>query len=169
MQQRKLGACTLIAKNNRYEIHLSSGASFPIKKSEYQILCKLLESHPSIVSHTILKTSGWGGRSIVGENSLPVAISNLRKILALEKIKIDNEPGVGYKLIIETQNKNKPSWFEGIKNTITFMNITKIVAIIFSVIFWIEIYELWVFAYCDLNDANLLLCKLNHETFIIKL
>ncbi|ASI92614.1 winged helix-turn-helix domain-containing protein [Vibrio mediterranei] len=166
MNTRNLGNCVVKADNNKYYIEFPDGTTYHIKKAEYNILIALLDSHPSLVTTESLKLHGWGARNYTGDNSLPVAISNLRKLLSILKIEIINEPRKGYKIFIPKETLTYQDNNHIVK--ISVKNIIKILCIMFSFLLWLEIYELWVSAACVSNEVSQLACELNDEIFIIK-
>ncbi|MFM2607262.1 helix-turn-helix domain-containing protein [Vibrio chagasii] len=76
-----------------------SGNRFTISNAESHILQKLIE-HKEVVSKDELLAVGWDNPEAIGENSLPVAVSNLRKVLKNEGLDITNLPRRGYKIDI---------------------------------------------------------------------
>ncbi|PMK03982.1 winged helix-turn-helix domain-containing protein [Vibrio sp. 10N.261.55.A7] len=85
---------------------LKQKVMFRITKPESKILIKLLRSEGNIVSNDDLLKAGWKD-GIRGSNSLPVAISNLRRPLNFFDIEIINIPKYGYQLNIgKSNNKN---------------------------------------------------------------
>ncbi|WP_408741550.1 winged helix-turn-helix domain-containing protein [Vibrio mediterranei] len=75
----------------------SSGNCFTISTAESHILQKLSEDS-GVVSKEDLIAVGWSNPEAIGENSLPVAVSNLRKVLRNEGVDIINLPRQGYKI-----------------------------------------------------------------------
>jgi len=90
--------CVLEKGDSGAEIFLEEGKSFSITVPESYILKKLLKEQGSVVDKKGLICEAWGNPDIIGPNSLPVAITNLRKILDLVDIKIINVPRIGYRI-----------------------------------------------------------------------
>lgn len=106
MEEKKqaLGNCTLVELSGKYSIIIQGGKSLPITAPEGEIVKKLYENSNEVVSKEELIIAGWGNPDTIGSNSLPVAITNLRKILELEGIKIVNIPRKGYLIKIPGKN-----------------------------------------------------------------
>jgi DNA-binding winged helix-turn-helix (wHTH) protein len=90
--------CVLKRNDVGAEIILDNDKSFSITMPESSVLRKLLEANGEVVNKNELISEGWGRPDIIGPNSLPVAITNLRKILDLSGVKIINVPRKGYRL-----------------------------------------------------------------------
>lgn len=95
-----LGNCLLQRDESGAELILSNQKSFSITLPESSILETLIKNAQLISSKEDLIIAAWGNPEIIGPNSLPVAITNLRKVLELDSIKIINIPRKGYKLHI---------------------------------------------------------------------
>lgn len=95
-----IGGVLLQRNEQRAELILSNNKSFSITLPESAILESLISSYPSISTKESLISSAWGSPDTIGPNSLPVAITNLRKVLKLDNINIVNTPRVGYKIDI---------------------------------------------------------------------
>lgn len=91
-----IGACSLVELGGKFSIIIQGGKSLPITSPEGEIIKKLHEHVNNVVSKEELIVAGWGNPETIGSNSLPVAITNLRKVLELEDIKIINIPRKGY-------------------------------------------------------------------------
>ncbi|MCK6263945.1 winged helix-turn-helix domain-containing protein [Vibrio sp. ZSDE26] len=98
--QYRLGKCILVKDDSTSEIRLQNGKSFSLTQPESAILRCLYEHNGNIVSKHDLIIAGWGRPDIIGSNSLPVAMTNIRKILKLAEVEITNVPRIGYKLEI---------------------------------------------------------------------
>lgn len=76
------------------------GQEYTVSLPEALILKELINNNNELVSRKRLIETAWGSCDFIGGNSLPVAISNLRKVLKIKNISIINEPKVGYRLEI---------------------------------------------------------------------
>ncbi len=95
-----IGNCLLQRNESGAELILSNKKSFSITAPESCILETLIKNDKLISTKEELVIAAWGSPDIIGSNSLPVAITNLRKVLKLDNIKIVNIPRKGYKLNI---------------------------------------------------------------------
>ncbi|CAK2482675.1 MULTISPECIES: winged helix-turn-helix domain-containing protein [Vibrio] len=95
-----IGNCVLQRDESGAQLILSNQKSFSITLPESCILETLIQKEESISTKEELVIAAWGNPDIIGPNSLPVAITNLRKVLELDSIKIVNVPRKGYKLHI---------------------------------------------------------------------
>jgi DNA-binding winged helix-turn-helix (wHTH) protein len=95
-----LGNCVLQRDESGAQLILSNQKSFSITLPESCILETLIQKEQSISTKEELIIAAWGNPDIIGPNSLPVAITNLRKVLELDSIKIVNIPRKGYKIHI---------------------------------------------------------------------
>lgn len=105
-----IGNCTLLRTESGAELMLGNGKSFSITLPESSILHKLMQHQGEVVVKDDLILEAWGSAEIIGPNSLPVAITNLRKVLEIDNIKILNVPKKGYRISIpkpETMEKEK--------------------------------------------------------------
>lgn len=93
--------CVLERKASGAEVFLDESKSFSITLPESLILKKLLEESGGVVEKNALICEAWGNPEVIGQNSLPVAITNLRKILDLADIKIINVPRIGYRIELQ--------------------------------------------------------------------
>lgn len=76
-------------------------------QAELNVLLFLTSKIGEIISKDELIAKGWQGRN-TGNNSLNVAIFNIRKSLSLdEDIQLENIPRIGYKLNIKINTNNK--------------------------------------------------------------
>lgn len=98
--------CVLEKGDSGAEVYLDDSKSFSITIPESFILKKLVEELGGVVEKKVLICEAWGNPEIIGPNSLPVAITNLRKILDLADIKIINVPRVGYRLYLPELEMN---------------------------------------------------------------
>ncbi|MCG9579619.1 winged helix-turn-helix domain-containing protein [Vibrio tubiashii] len=94
----RIGNCLLKRNESGAQILLDNEKSFSITIPESSVLRRLVEEDGEVVSRDDLIVDGWGRPDIIGPNSLPVAITNLRKILDLNDIKITNVPRKGYRI-----------------------------------------------------------------------
>ncbi len=92
-----IGSCLLRRGEMGAEVVLSNSKSVSITFPESCVLEQLSLSL-DVVAKDVLISAAWGSPDIIGPNSLPVAITNLRKVLELDNIKILNVPRKGYKL-----------------------------------------------------------------------
>ncbi|NOI79952.1 helix-turn-helix domain-containing protein [Vibrio tubiashii] len=97
-QSFSVGSCTLKIREHSSEIIHGNGNSYSITIKEGEVLKNLLLSDGEVSTKDELISAAWGNPEAIGSNSLPVAISNLRKVLEPESIKIINVPRKGYKL-----------------------------------------------------------------------
>lgn len=95
-----IGCCSLERTESGAQVILENGKAFSITFPESLILQKLVENEGEVITKQELIVAAWGRPEIIGANSLPVAITNLRKILELSNIKITNLPRKGYKIDI---------------------------------------------------------------------
>ncbi|CAK1930949.1 OmpR/PhoB-type domain-containing protein [Vibrio crassostreae] len=95
-----IGNCVLQRDESGAQLILSNQKSFSITLPESCILETLIQKEQSVSTKEELIIAAWGNPDIIGPNSLPVAITNLRKVLELDSIKIVNVPRKGYKMHI---------------------------------------------------------------------
>ncbi|WP_394247015.1 transcriptional regulator [Vibrio profundi] len=95
-----IGRCILVKDESTSEIRFDNGKSISLTYPESSILRCLYEHRGKVVNKHDLIVAGWGRPDTIGSNSLPVAITNIRKVLKLAEIEIVNVPKVGYKLDI---------------------------------------------------------------------
>jgi len=91
-----LGSYVFKRDESGAKLQLDDGKSFSITLPESRILYKLMQTPNSVVDKQTLILEAWGSADIIGPNSLPVAITNLRKILKVQNIDIVNSPRKGY-------------------------------------------------------------------------
>ena len=104
-----LGSYTFKRDESGARLTLKDGKSFSITLPESRILYKLSQTPNDVVDKNTLILEAWGSAEIIGPNSLPVAITNLRKVLKLNNIQIINSPKKGYYIQIpepEIDSKN---------------------------------------------------------------
>ena len=77
---------------------------YTVSLPEALILKELINNNNELVSRKRLVEIAWGSSDFIGSNSLPVAISSLRKVLKIKNINIVNEPKVGYRLEVNGYN-----------------------------------------------------------------
>lgn len=104
----KMANCLLKRSESSAQIVLDNNKSFSITLPESSVLKRLIEEKGKIVSREDLIIDAWGRADIIGPNSLPVAITNLRKVLDLNNIKIVNIPKKGYKLVQPSSETSSP-------------------------------------------------------------
>lgn len=104
-----IGSCRLERSESGAQVILENGKAFSITLPESCILQKLFESSGEVISKHDLIVAAWGAPEIIGANSLPVAITNLRKILEISNIKITNVPRKGYKIDIPEAERQTSS------------------------------------------------------------
>lgn len=97
-KQLSIGNCTLNIREHCCEIELANGKSYSVTTKEGDVLKTLNDHYGQVVDKESLIRAAWGNPDAIGTNSLPVAISNLRKVLEPENIFITNVPRKGYKL-----------------------------------------------------------------------
>lgn len=102
-----IGSCTLERTESGAQVLLENEKAFSITFPESFILQKLAEDEGEVVTKHDLIVAAWGRPEIIGANSLPVAITNLRKILELSSIRITNIPRKGYKIDIPVPSENR--------------------------------------------------------------
>jgi len=95
-----IGSCRLERSESGAQVILENEKAFSITLPESCILQKLSENKGQVITKHDLIVAAWGRPEIIGSNSLPVAITNLRKILEIANIKITNVPRKGYKIDI---------------------------------------------------------------------
>lgn len=95
-----IGNCILQRDESGAQLILSNQKSLSITLPESCILETLIKKEQLISTKEELIIAAWGNPDIIGPNSLPVAITNLRKVLDLDSIKIVNIPRKGYKIHI---------------------------------------------------------------------
>ncbi len=98
--QTPIGNCLLKRSDSGAELILGNQKSFSITLPESCILEALIKNERQMSTKEELIIAAWGSPEIIGPNSLPVAITNLRKVLELDNIKIINIPRKGYKIHI---------------------------------------------------------------------
>ncbi|CAH6874987.1 OmpR/PhoB-type domain-containing protein [Vibrio chagasii] len=96
--QIPIGNCLLKRSDSGAELILGNQKSFSITLPESCILEALIKNERQMSTKEELIIAAWGSPEIIGPNSLPVAITNLRKVLELDNIKIINIPRKGYKI-----------------------------------------------------------------------
>ena len=104
----QVGSCLLKVQQHACELIVESGKRYNITTKESDVLKTLVTNLGKVVSKDALIRAAWGNPEIIGSNSLPVAISNLRKVLEPEKIKIVNVPRQGYQLEVECMASEEP-------------------------------------------------------------
>lgn len=102
-----IGDCVLKRTEAGAEIMLKNGKAFSITIPESYVLTKLVEGNGEVVTKDNLIIEGWGRVDIIGPNSLPVAITNLRKVLELVSVKIINVPRKGYRIYLPKEKNGK--------------------------------------------------------------
>ncbi|CAH7151178.1 Winged helix family transcriptional regulator [Vibrio chagasii] len=100
----KLGNYIFRRDESGAKLELRDGKSFSVTLPESRILYKLIQTPGDVVDRDTLILEAWGSAEIIGSNSLPVAITNLRKVLRLENIQIINSPKKGYYIQIPEYN-----------------------------------------------------------------
>lgn len=98
--QIPIGNCLLKRSDLGAELILGNQKSFSITLPESCILEALLKNEQKMSTKEELIIAAWGSPEIIGPNSLPVAITNLRKVLEIDNVKIINIPRKGYKINI---------------------------------------------------------------------
>ncbi|WP_299012855.1 winged helix-turn-helix domain-containing protein [uncultured Photobacterium sp.] len=146
----------------------SSESFYKLSPSEANILSYLVDRNGQLVSKDELIAFGWKGR-VVGNNSLNVAIHNLRKVLSVsEDIKLENIPRRGYvysSSYIEYDNrevvsKNKERVninvrHENLISRKTFQFIRLMILVFANLVF----FRFYLMTYIDVVDVE---CKRNH-------
>lgn len=96
---------SILSTEGRPEIIINHNA-YPISVPESKILKLLIENNNKSIDKNTLIITAWENPDFIGPNSLAVAISNMRKILKNDDIKIINTPKIGYKIIYHEIKKN---------------------------------------------------------------
>ncbi|MFC5077881.1 hypothetical protein VTH8203_03940 [Vibrio thalassae] len=96
----KIGICVLERSDSGAQIIMKNGKTFSITLPESCLLERMATEQGKVISKHDLIVSAWGRPETIGSNSLPVAITNLRKILEFSNTKIVNVPRKGYKIEI---------------------------------------------------------------------
>ena len=97
--------CVLHTHSNGAELVIKNGRSYTVTAREGVILSVLVKNQGTVIGKDELITAAWGNPETIGSNSLPVAISNLRRILQPEGINIINVPRQGYRLMFDAQSQ----------------------------------------------------------------
>ncbi|HAS6207356.1 TPA: hypothetical protein I7182_15290 [Vibrio vulnificus] len=148
----------------------ATGQKFSVSQPESRILQCLLEQQRIVPKDELLQ-AGWGRTEHLGEGSLPVAISNLRKVLKTANIDIINKPRVGYKIkqvntpspAIEIGDRINNTPEHTVKKTIIIDRLIANVIIIFLVTLWflllIDTLNSWVYVSCNTTE-NKEICQM---------
>ncbi|MEZ9648104.1 transcriptional regulator [Vibrio sp. 10N.261.52.C2] len=150
----------LIFDKSLFKVHISeTSEDFTLSQSEYLILSRL-EQVSDVCSKEDLIESGWGNPDRVGENSLPVAISNLRKVLNNSSMSIVNISRKGYILTGSGQadEKSKPP-LNTSRNSMkkpVLISISGLAITIVSLIVLTEVYSNWVKVECSFINTSIL-------------
>ena len=97
---------SMLSIEDRPEIIIDK-QSHPISIPESKILQLLIKNKNESIDKNTLIIAAWEHPDFIGSNSLAVAISNLRKILKHDNIRIINTPKVGYKISFKEKEKEK--------------------------------------------------------------
>ncbi|ELS0762073.1 winged helix-turn-helix domain-containing protein [Vibrio cholerae] len=150
----------------------ATGQKFSVSQPESRILQCLLEQQRIVPKDELLQ-AGWGRTEHLGEGSLPVAISNLRKVLKTANIDIINKPRVGYKIkqvdtpspaieIGDRINNNLEHSVINKKTIIIDRLIANVIIIfLFTLLFLllIDTFNSWVYVSCN-TTGNKEICKM---------
>ncbi|RTZ17689.1 helix-turn-helix domain-containing protein [Vibrio aquaticus] len=138
---------------------------FSISHPESRVLQCLLEQRETVSKATLLE-AGWGRSEHLSENSLPVAISRLRKILKIANADIINTPRVGYKIefssvsseTIATPNdlslEASATHLRAINIKRTLFNIGIILMAGGLILLWVNTLGSWVYVSCNKQDEK---------------
>ncbi|MGF1719096.1 helix-turn-helix domain-containing protein [Vibrio kyushuensis] len=159
--QYRLGKCILVKDDSTSEIRLQNGKSFSLTHPESAILRCLYEHDGNVVSKYDLIIAGWGRPDIIGSNSLPVAMTNIRKILKLVEVEITNVPRIGYKLEIpQTELRATPSMDDTLQDGIQKASLHHVFSIIIfyavisiTVLCILFVSTSWVTTQCTVIDT----------------
>lgn len=132
-----------------------NGQKHSISMPESEILKVLIKNKNIAVKKETLIIAAWKNPDYIGVNSLPVAISNIRKIIKNDNIKIVSIPKIGYKLtycndLQEVHNKTKnepPTIYESINNKKKFVFLSPAIQIIIFLMltyFILNLIQSWV-------------------------
>lgn len=102
-----------LSTEDRPEIIINN-TTYPISVPESKILQLLIENNNKSVDKNTLIIAAWEHPDFIGPNSLAVAVSNLRKILNNDDIKITNTPRIGYKISYDKIKKTSINEDNGI-------------------------------------------------------
>lgn len=158
----KIGNCVLVKDDSTSEVRLPSGKSMTLTHPESAILLCLYQSVGNVVTKHDLLVAGWGRPDIIGPNSLPVAMTNIRKVLNLAEIEIINIPRVGYKLEVPVKENKSPTTAEHRSKPFMIGNIHEVISFTLSiaVIIFISVILIftsiaWVGVECkNVDDAS---------------
>ncbi|AXN30598.1 winged helix-turn-helix domain-containing protein [Vibrio coralliilyticus] len=174
-----VGNCILCRSDTGAQIMLDANKSFSITIPESSVLKKLITEKDSVVSKDDLIVEAWGRPDIIGPNSLPVAITNLRKVLEMDNIKIVNVPRKGYRLdfsehesilkpVEKESNNLEPLVFEAnpisesISKAKLYLCFLTIIITLYSVFY---IVFSWVSLDCHTYNNKATVCTVKGETF----
>ncbi|HFQ5443027.1 TPA: transcriptional regulator [Vibrio vulnificus] len=153
------------------KVYFSGGKSFSITVPESYILKKLIEEDGKVVEKNELICAAWGRADVIGPNSLPVAITNLRKILGFYNIKITNVPKRGYRidygektngmLLDESKKNNKEVQYGTLKARRTVFAIFFMLVSLYAIAY---IWFSWVHIECKVNSF-VEVCHVKGDTF----
>lgn len=165
----RIGSCILVKDDSTSEVRFDNGKSMSLTHPESAILKCLYQNQGQVVTKHDLVVAGWGRPDIIGPNSLPVAMANIRKVLSLAEIEIVNVPRVGYKLELPLQTT--PSIEQPSSPPRDIAVIPKIATMILSIVIILTItavnlfvYLSWVKIDCRLV-AGAYFCFNERETF----
>lgn len=167
-----IGNCILYRRDTGAEIVLDTNKSFSITLPESSVLRKLIAEKDSVVSKDDLIVEAWGRLDITGPNSLPVAITNLRKVLEMDNIKIVNIPRKGYRLdlsehepTLEPNEKASKNINLGISGSIS-----KVKLYLCFISTLVTVYSIFYIAFSWVNldcytDSQTTVCTIEGEDF----
>jgi len=104
----RIGSCILVKDESTSEIRLANGKAMTLTHPESAILKCLYQNQGQVVAKDDLTVAGWGRPELIGPNSLPVAIANIRKVLSLTELEIVTVPKVGYKFDLPPESPVTP-------------------------------------------------------------
>ena len=164
MENIELNNMTLQIEPGRNSISFANGQRMSINCSEAMVLKELILHHGEVVPRKLLVRCGWGREEAIGCNSLAVAVSNLRKIVALDGVSIINVPRLGYRLeiakcekelVVSTVEKHRldkqPTRLAPLRSGVAIVCGLLLLFWLISIVFYL--YRSWVFVDCvDLEN-----------------
>ncbi|MBN3491880.1 winged helix-turn-helix domain-containing protein [Vibrio neptunius] len=172
------GNCILCRSDTGAEIILDANKSFSITLPESSVLKKLITEKGNVVSKDDLIVEAWGRPDVIGPNSLPVAITNLRKVLEMDNMKIVNVPRKGYRLdlsehepTLESVEKESKNINLGIlESNLISGSISKVKLYLCFISTMVTLYSVFyiVFSWVNLDcytDSKTTVCTIEGEEF----
>lgn len=158
----RIGSCLLVKDESTSEIRLANGKAMSLTHPESAILKCLHQNQGQVVTKHDLIVAGWGRPDIIGPNSLPVAMANIRKVLSLAELEIVNVPKVGYKLELPPESpvtkeapnlyvRSNPAKLHNVKSVA--MSLCSITVITSTCLLALFAYYSWVRIDCKVVDS----------------